>query len=82
MSAVQKAQRNNNKCPEQGPEEYTMSNINIQDLNETNLVNETEAAHVMGGAWYAKFDGVDGSSVSTVQTKAIIAICDGSVRKI
>lgn len=82
MSAVEIDQRNYNKSPMQGTEEYTMSMINIQDLKETTLVNEMEAAHVVGGAWYAKFDGVDGSSANAAQTKAIIAISDGSVRKI
>lgn len=80
MSAVQKDQRNN-KSPMQGAEEYTMSNIKIQDLKETTRISDVDSARVVGGAWYAKFDGVDGSSVSTAQTKAIIAICDGSVRK-
>ena len=59
-----------------------MATIKINELNETTQEVNREMAEVKGGAWYAKFDGVDGTSATTAQTKAIIAVCDGSVRKI
>ena len=55
-----------------------MATIKFDELNEMNLVSDLELAEVKGGAWYAKFDGVDGSSTAKSTPKLQEAVCRGS----
>ena len=57
-----------------------MATVTFDVLEENPQETSHEITNVRGGAWYAKYDGVDGSSKNTVETRAIIAVCDGSVR--
>ena len=45
-----------------------MATIKMDDLKTMNEESLLEAAAVKGGAWYAKFDGVDGSATDTTRS--------------
>jgi prepilin-type processing-associated H-X9-DG protein len=59
-----------------------MTTINLNDLNETTVVSEQEAADVKGGPIYMQYEGIKGNVTPASAHTGGVNVClgDGSVR--